>query len=50
VGRIGETPSAVGSTRSCTEFNLREQEEESPDERRGHQDFGIREVGSHLDE
>jgi hypothetical protein len=43
-------PSAVGLTRSCTKFKLREREEESSDERRGHRNFGIREIGSHEDE
>jgi hypothetical protein len=32
-------PSAVGLTRSCTKFKLREWEEESSDERHGHRGF-----------
>jgi len=43
-------PSTIGLTRSCTEFKLPEQEEECSDERRGHQNFRIREIGSHEDE
>ena len=42
--------SAVGLTRSCTKFKLREREEESSDPSRGHRGFGIREIGSHEDE
>jgi hypothetical protein len=44
-----KNPSAIGSARSCTRFKLREQEGESPDERRGHRDFGIREIKSSED-
>jgi hypothetical protein len=43
-------PLAIGSTRSCMEFKLCEQEEENSDERCGHWNFGIREIGSHEDE
>jgi hypothetical protein len=50
VGSSHRYPSAVGLTRSCMKFKLREREEESSDERRGHRNFGIREIGSHEDE
>jgi hypothetical protein len=50
VGSSHRYPSAIGLTRSCTEFKLREWEKESSDERHGHRDFGIREIGSHKDE
>jgi hypothetical protein len=30
-------------------FKLHEREEESPDERHGHQDFGVREIRNHDD-
>jgi hypothetical protein len=43
-------PSAVGLTGSCMKVKLRGREEEIFDERHGHQDFGIREIGNHEDE
>jgi hypothetical protein len=46
VGSSHRYPSAVGLTRSCMRFKLRERKEESSDSRRGHRDFGIREIGS----
>jgi hypothetical protein len=42
--------SAVGLTGSCMKVKLRGWEKESSDERRGHQDFGIHEIGNHEDE
>jgi hypothetical protein len=50
VGSSHRYPSAVGLTRSCTEFKLCEWDKESFNERRGHRDFGIHEIGSHEDE
>jgi hypothetical protein len=49
IGSSQKYPSAIGLTRSCTEFKLREWEEESSDKRRGHRNFGIREIGNHED-
>jgi hypothetical protein len=42
--------SAIGLTGSCTKVKLRGREEESFDERHGHRDFGIREIGKHENE
>jgi hypothetical protein len=49
VGSSQKYPSAIGLTRSCAEFKLHEREKESSDERRGHRNFGIREIGNHED-
>jgi hypothetical protein len=49
VGSSHKYPLAIGLTRSCTEFKLREREEEGSDKRRGHRNFGIREIRNHED-
>jgi hypothetical protein len=50
VGSSQKYQSTIGLTRSCTNFKLREWEEESYDERHGHRNFSICEIGNHEDE
>ena len=45
IGSSHRYPSAVRLTRSYTEFKLHEREEESFDEKRGHQNFDIHKSG-----